>query len=85
MTQARASTLLLRLADSLFTSPILTIPEAQRRLEVTYHSARHNVQRLVELGILRRVGETSYGKTFLAGQILQIVGDGEMIVTPREL
>jgi hypothetical protein len=40
---------------------------------------------LVELGILRREGEASYGKIFLAGQILQIVGDGEMAVTSMEL
>jgi Fic family protein len=51
LTQARSSTLLLRLADSLFESLIMTIPDAQRRLEVTYHSARRYMDRLVAAGI----------------------------------
>ncbi len=78
LTQVRASVLLLQLVDSLFESPILTIPEAQRRLGVSqYHSARRNVERLVEAGILEQVGDASYGKTFLAREILQILGIDE--------
>ncbi|NIV29144.1 MAG: Fic family protein, partial [Anaerolineae bacterium] len=69
------SALPLRLADSLFDSPVLTIPQAQRLLEVTYHSAQRNVQKLVDADILQQVGESSYGKTFLAGEILQAMGE----------
>jgi Fic family protein len=76
--QARASTLLLRLADSLFISPVVTIPEAQRILGVSqYHSARRNVEKLVKAGILQQRGESSYGKTYIAAEILQAVGEGE--------
>jgi Fic family protein len=75
LTQARTSALLLRLADSLFESPVLTIPEAQRRLGVTYRSAQLNVGKLVAAGILRQAGESSYGKTFVAGGILAIIGE----------
>ena len=75
--RARASTLLLRLADSLFESPILTIPDAQRRLEVTYPSAQRNVDKLVAAEILYQVGEASYGKTFVATEILQVIGEQE--------
>lgn len=75
LTQARTSALLPRLADRLFDTPIITIPEAQRILDVTYSSARNNVEKLVGAGILRQVGEGSYGKVFLADEILQIVED----------
>lgn len=75
LTRARVSALLLRLADSLFDSPVVTIPIAQRILDVTYSSARNNVEKLVQAGILRQVGENTYGKVFLAGEILQIIED----------
>jgi len=75
LTQARASTLLLRLVESLFDSPLLTIPQAQKLLEVTYHSAQLNVGKLVKAGILRQLGESAYGKTFLAEKVLQAIDD----------
>ena len=75
LTQNRASTLLLRLMDSLFDSPLLTIPQAQKLLGVTYHSAQFNVAKLVKAGIIRQVGEASYGKTFLAELVLQAIGE----------
>lgn len=75
LTQARTSALLPRLADRLFDAPIITIPEAQGFLDVTYSSARNNVEKLVGAGILRQVGEGSYGKVFLADEILQIIED----------
>jgi len=73
--QARSSALLLRLADGLFASPVITIPEAQRLIGVTYHSARRNVERLVQEGILRPVDDTTYGKAYLATEILDIIAD----------
>ena len=75
LTQTRASALLLRLADILFETPVITIPEAQRLLDVTYRSAQRNVKKLVDAGILQQVGESSYGKTFIAAEILTIVGE----------
>ena len=73
--QARTSALLVRLADGLFTSPIITIPEAQRLLNVTYHSARRNVEKLVTAGILQPAADASYAKTYLATEILDIIVD----------
>jgi Fic family protein len=73
LTQARATALLLRLADSLFESPIITIPQAQEILEVTYRSAQQNVEKLVNAGILLQVSEGSYGKVFIAPQVLQVI------------
>jgi Fic family protein len=78
LTQARASALLLRLADSLFESPFLTIPRAQHLLDVTYRTAQRNMAKLVEAGILQQVGDASYGRTFLAGKVLQVIEEGEV-------
>lgn len=61
--------------DSLFSSPVITIPEAQRLLGVTYRSAQRNVEKLVTAGILQPVGDASYGKTYLAAEILDIIVD----------
>lgn len=77
LTGTRVSALLLRLADSLFDAPIVTIPTAQDVLGVTYSSARNNVEKLVRAGILRQIGENTYGKVFLAEEILQIIDDRE--------
>lgn len=76
LTQARTSALALRLADALFTTPIITIPQAQRVLEVgSYHSAQNNVEKLLAAGILRPTGDAAYGKTYSAIEILNIVQD----------
>jgi len=75
LTQARASALPLRLADSMFTSPVVTIPQAEKLLGVTYHSARRTVEKLVAAGMLRQMGEGSYGKLFVAEAVLKIVSE----------
>ncbi len=76
--QARASALVVQLADSLFESPVITIPQAQRRLGVKqYHSARRHVKQLVATGILKPLGESSYDKTFVASEILLAIGASE--------
>lgn len=73
LAQARVSALALRLADALFTAPVLTIPQAQHLLKVTYPSAQRNVERLVQAGILRLISEASYGKTYAATEILDVI------------
>lgn len=75
LTQARASALPLSLADSLFESPILSIPQAEKILSVTYKSAQKNVEKLVTAGILVQASDTSYGKVFLAPEVLKIIGE----------
>jgi Fic family protein len=75
LTHARGSALSLALADALFSLPIITIPKAQKLLGVTYRSAHLNVEKLVGAGILRQAGESSYGKTYVADDILQIITD----------
>lgn len=74
LTEARASALLLQLADHIFDSPVITIPQAQEVLGVTYHTAQRHVQRLVDADILQQAGDADYGRTFVAGEILDVIG-----------
>lgn len=71
----RSSGLLSRLADHLFLSPVITIPQAQKVLGVTYHSAQGNVGRLVDAGILIAGPESPRGKLFVAQEILRILSE----------
>lgn len=66
-----ASARLLRLAERLLESPILTVSDAQELLGVSNRAARTNVEKLLKAGILRQVGETDYGRTYVAGEVLE--------------
>lgn len=77
--QARTSALLVRLVDVLFESPILTIPQAQHLLGVTYPSAQRNVEKLAQAGILQLTSEASYGKTYAATEIINVIGEEYML------
>jgi len=73
LAQKRSPGLLFRLADSLFETPILTIPQAQSLLGVAYNTAKVNIDKLVAAGILRRKGESPYDKIFYAPDIWEII------------
>jgi Fic family protein len=64
----------LKLADTLFTDPILTIPRAQKLLELkNYRTAKSCVEKLVKAGILMQpVGK--YGKTYIAKDFFDLMG-----------
>ncbi len=72
MTAPGASTLALRLVDSLVESPILTIPMAAATLGVTYPTAKKHVEGLVGAGILSLVEGSSYPKIYLASEVIQL-------------
>jgi Fic family protein len=63
----------IRLADMLLASPILSIPDAQKMLDVTYNTARYNVEKLVSAGVLSKPKDSKYGKLFAAEEILEIL------------
>jgi Fic family protein len=76
VTQARSSALLLILVDSLFRSPVLTIPHAARLMGVTYPAAKANVEKLLAVGILHPFrGGPAYGRRFWAPDVLTVIGD----------
>ncbi len=72
--RTRSSARLLRLIDSLFERPILTVPDAARTLNVTYMAAQRNVEKLVEAGILQEVARTSNPQFLVAQEIVAIAG-----------
>jgi Fic family protein len=74
----RANSVVVQLADSLFQSPYITIPIAERLGSVTYPTASSYIEQLVAVGILapttaRLVGSTA--RTFVAHEILNIGKD----------
>jgi Fic family protein len=74
LTDRRVSSTLIRLADSVFDMPYLTIPDAQRLLGTSsYKTAQRNVVKLIECGILHQFEGRDYGRLFVAQEILDIV------------
>lgn len=69
----RASALQIRFVDFLFESPILTIPQAQECLGITYRNAKSAIEKLVKLGVLQPVDNRRYGKHFLAREVLRVL------------
>jgi Fic family protein len=70
---ARASGSAMRLMDLIFEAPILTIPQAQHYLNVTYHPARKAVERLIELGILAPLDQSAYDRKFIAREVFEAI------------
>jgi Fic family protein len=77
LVQGRASALVLKLADILFESPILTLPMAGDALGVSYQGAVKIVKKLVDVGALHPMEPKARTKVFVAKDILDIVGQGE--------
>lgn len=74
LAQAGRSATPLRAAEVLMSYPILTIPQAQQRLGVSYPTAKKAIERLVEAAILVPAGPQVYGRTYIATEILRILG-----------
>jgi Fic family protein len=62
-----------RLMESLFIAPIISVPQAQKILGVSYTAANKNVSYLVEAGILEKVGDAAYDRLFVSRQILDVL------------
>jgi Fic family protein len=78
----RSSAALLKLTDHLFNSPIITVPLAQAILKHSQPSAQHNIDRLVQKGILQEITGRQRGRVYLASRIMQIVEDREVQQLP---
>ena len=73
--ETHAAHSVLRLADFLFESPIITIPTAQKILDMTYHGAERSVNKLVQLGMLSPLDDRVYGKSFISNDIWKTILD----------
>jgi Fic family protein len=69
----RSSTVLLRLVDELFRTPIITLPQVQRILAVTHRSATLAVERMTAEGFLELLPGRMRNRQYVARQILDIV------------
>jgi Fic family protein len=75
---ARSSALLGKLVDTLFDVPAITIPYAKGELNITYNSAKNNLGRLVQLGIVRpQVTRVARPQWFFAEDIMTIASADE--------
>jgi Fic family protein len=63
----------LRLADELFRTPAMTVPEAKRILEVTDPTARRAVRELEARGLLVEWSEKHWPRVYLARHVLEAV------------
>ena len=63
----------LALADELFRTPCITVPEAQRLLDVTNPTARRAVRELEAKGLLEEWGEKRWPRVYLARHVLDAV------------
>jgi Fic family protein len=63
----------LALADELFRTPCMTVPEAQRVLDVANPTARSTVRRLEAAGLLEEWGEKNWPRVYLARHVLDAV------------
>ena len=73
LTEVRVSAKLLEATDVLFQRPILTIPQLQDLLGVTYNTARGYVEKLQETGVLKQIGDEGYGRVYGAPLILDAI------------
>jgi Fic family protein len=69
---ARSSALTLKLIDSLFETPMLTIPKAAELLHVTPRAAALNIQKLVDARLLRELPRQGRLRIFLAPGVLEV-------------
>jgi len=71
-TSARSSALLGAMIDRLFALPGISISTAARELDVTYATAKKNVEKLVTAGILAEPGP-GRNKIYMAGEIIDLL------------
>jgi len=73
VTTARSSALLTAMIDDLFASPATTIARVRDRFNITYPSAKNNVEKLVDLGILTPPDTEGRNRIFVASEIIRAV------------
>ncbi len=66
----------LRLIDSLYRGPFITVPEAQKLLGVTYQSANNLVTRLEAMGVLEEVTGQTRHRVFRYSEYADLFAEG---------
>ncbi len=79
LARIKKSSLPLKLMENLFASPLVTVERAKDILGVTYESARVNVAKLTDLGILKPMNLKSRRKWYVCEDIMNAVTDPKPI------
>lgn len=75
ISRIKGSNRLAPIVDRLFGNPVLTIPWVARQFDVTYSTARADVEKLVGIGFLVEAPEQSQPKAFYSPEILEVISD----------
>ncbi len=67
------SSIALRLLDLLAANPFITVRKAEAQLDVAYNTAAAGLRRLVQLRIIKQVGEARRDRVFCAKALLEIL------------
>ena len=70
--KTRGSAKLTVISNELFITPVLSIPQAAEKLGVSYPAAKALIERLVELGILSELENTSNPKYYICWQVADL-------------
>jgi len=81
--EARSAGLLAKLIDRIFAQPLLSIPQAQKLLRVTYRAAKLHVDRLCELGIREPWAGTSQPRLHWARGVVASLAEGRALIGGR--
>ncbi len=76
----------LQLLDTMFARPVVTIPQVEKELDLTYRGAQMVVAKLVDQGILEEVPELYRGRTkmFWSRRVLEIMMDSPVLEDDEE-
>lgn len=68
--QANLRGVAIQIAQDLIGFPYLRVPDVSERYNVSFQAANKAVGRLVETGLLKQVGERSYGRVFTSPKVV---------------
>jgi Fic family protein len=58
--------------EELFSRPVCTVPFIRDRYDVSYPTARADIDRLIAVGILKKISDTTHPTVFMAPEIFEI-------------
>jgi Fic family protein len=70
-----ASHTVYRLLDIFLEYPVLSVPQAERLLGVSYTTAQRSIERLLALGIITSWKDVAYDRKFFAPSVISILSD----------
>lgn len=76
LARENASSSALTLVEHLFEQPVLSVPQAQEVVGLTYNAARYNVQKLRDKNILKELPVDAHPTLYYAPAILSVVTPG---------